>query len=81
MKYTAQELAALFGVTIDTISQYKNGRNVRRNGRVEWAAPPLLEASDYEQVIENGRAKTYYFDSAVQKIRAKREGKETAKTA
>lgn len=62
----------MFGVTITVIRGYKNGKSVKRNGRVEWQTPAILDASDYEQVLENGRGQTYFFDSAVQKIRAKR---------
>ena len=45
---------------------------MKRNGRVEWGMPAILAESDYERVIENGRAKLYYYDSAIQKIKQKR---------
>ena len=60
------------GLTDVRLSQMRKGRTSKRNGKSEWAEPPLLDSSDYEQVIENGRSKTYYFDSALEKIRTKR---------
>ena len=72
-KYDTKKMVELTGCSEALLSNYKNGVKNRRNGRVEWTASPLLDASDYETIIENGRAKTYYFDSAIEKIRAKRE--------
>jgi hypothetical protein len=77
-RYTTKEVQKLFTteekeLDRSTLLKYKNGVNSRRNGRVEWTAPPILADTDYEIVIENGRAKTYYFDSAIEKIRAERE--------
>jgi hypothetical protein len=73
-KYTAKEISEMTGVSGTRLSVFVAGRDVKRNGKVEWHEPALLNASDYERVIENGRAKIYYFESAVEKIRAKRGG-------
>ena len=80
-RHTTIQICKMFKISGITLTGYKNGIKIRRKGRVEWVAPPLLEESDYEQVIENGRTKTYYFDSAIDKIRAKRESKKTPEPA
>lgn len=80
-KYSTKEASELTGLTDVRLSQMRTGRTSTRKGKAEWSEPPLLDSSDYEQVIENGRAKIYYFDSAIEKIRAKRENKETTEIA
>jgi hypothetical protein len=70
-KYTTDEITALTGITKTRLTTLKNGRNVKRNGKVEWREPPLLSETDYETVIEKHRLRVYYFESAVEKIRAK----------
>lgn len=74
-KYTAQELRELTGVSNGRLSQYRSGREVVRNGKTEWNEPPFLDETDFERVIENGRAKIYYYETALQKIREKRSVK------
>lgn len=71
-RYSTKELVELTGLTDVRLSQMRKGRISKRNGKTEWAEAPLLDSNDYEQVIENGRAKLYYFDSAIQKIKQKR---------
>lgn len=73
-KYTTEQASQILGVSKERLVQLKNGRNSRRNGRVEWSALPLLDSTDWEQVVENGRTKTYFFESAIEKIRAKIAG-------
>ncbi len=80
-KYSTKEVVELTGLTDVRLSQMRTGRTSTRKGKAEWSEPPLLDSSDYEQVIENGRAKTYYFDSAIEKIRAKREKVISTQTA
>lgn len=62
----------MFKISQTVLRRYAQGASVRRNGHVEWSTPAILDESDYERVIENGRAKLYYFDSAIQKIKQKR---------
>jgi len=71
-KYSTKEASELTGLTDVRLSQMRTGRTSMRKGEPEWSEPPLLDTTDYERVIENGRAKTYYFDSAIQKIKQKR---------
>lgn len=71
-KYSTKEVVELTGLTDVRLSQMRKGRTSKRNGKDEWAESPLLDSNDYEQVIENGRSKTYYFDSALEKIKTKR---------
>ena len=52
-RYTVTQVCEMFGVKSDTINGYRTGRSVRRNGRVEWTAPAILDTTDYERVIEN----------------------------
>jgi hypothetical protein len=75
-KHTAKQVCEMLTISQTTLSNYTVGGQVKRNGRVEWGMPAILAESDYERVIENGRAKLYYFDSAIEKIRDKREKKE-----
>lgn len=72
MKHTAKQVCEALKISQTSLSNYTVGGTVKRKGRVEWQAPPLLDTTDYERVIENGRAKLYYFDSAIQKIKQKR---------
>ncbi len=77
-KHTAKQVCEMFGISQTTLSNYTVGGQVKRGGRVEWEMPAILVKSDeknigdYERVIENGRAKLYYYDSAIQKIKQKR---------
>lgn len=77
-KHTAKQVCEALKISQTSLYAYTSGRQVKRGGRVEWTAPAILDESDnenigdYERVIENGRAKLYYFDSAIEKIRAKR---------
>lgn len=78
MKHTAKQVCEALKISQTSLSGYTVGIQIKRKGRVEWTAPAILVESDngnigdYERVIENGRAKLYYFDSAIEKIRAKR---------
>ncbi len=60
----------LTGVSKARLIQYRTGREVKRGGKVEWYEAPILDESDFEQTVENGRVKMYYYDSALEKIRA-----------
>ena len=71
-KYTTNEVCEALKISQTSLSAYTIGRESKRKGRVEWTTPAILAESDYERVIENGRAKLYYFDSAIEKIRQKR---------
>jgi REP element-mobilizing transposase RayT len=69
-KYSSNEMTALVGVSSARLIQYRTGREVKRKGKVEWKEAPILDESDYEQTVENGRVKMYYYDSALEKIRS-----------
>ncbi|MBD1210642.1 MAG: hypothetical protein H9535_19600 [Ignavibacteria bacterium] len=72
-KYTSKEMLALVGVSRVRLIQYRKGREVKRKGKVEWKEAPILAKADYEQTVENGRNKIYYYDSALEKIRSHHE--------
>lgn len=74
-RYTSRDMCETLNMSQSALSKHVGGTEVRRNGRVEWSAAPLLvEDADYTRVIENGRAKIYYADSAITKIKQKRGG-------
>jgi Lon protease-like protein len=72
-KYTSKEMITLVGVSRARLIQYRTGREVKRKGKVEWKEAPILAKADYEQTVENGRNKIYYYDSALEKIRSHQE--------
>jgi formylmethanofuran dehydrogenase subunit A len=69
-KYDTSKMTELVGCSAPRLSQLRNGRTSKRKGKSEWTETPILDASDYEVVVENRRMRVYYFDSAVEKIKA-----------
>jgi hypothetical protein len=76
-KYTTAEVCAIVGITQPELTRAKNGQTVKRNGKIEWSKPALLDASDYEETIGNHRMRTYFYESAVEKIKNARLKKKT----
>lgn len=66
--YTARELCEMFGISQSRLSALTNGRDNKRNGRIEWTEKPLLSEQDYTKTFHGKLQLIIYKQSAADKL-------------
>lgn len=66
--YTTKELCEMFGISRARVYAFTHGREVRRNGRIEWRESAILDEKDWKHTIRNKRLQIEYTAEAVRKI-------------
>lgn len=68
VKYSTKEMAEKLEVSGAMLTNWRNGYSIKsKDKKKAWSVPAMLTAGiDYECVVENGRAKYYYFESALE---------------
>ncbi len=74
-RYDANEVIAETGISQSALSRAVNGYKSWNKAKTKyWTITPLLtEKVDYTRTTENGRAKIYYYDSAIAILRVQKQ--------
>jgi hypothetical protein len=70
--YTTAEASKILGLTKAQLTHYRQGTT---------GNAVILTSEDFYEVIENGRAKIYYYESALEKIQTRRANRYNKKAS